>query len=62
MDPLCVGGAADQVVDLGTQAGGGARAPLSIVIATGAKRQDTLVRLVGPQETALVDGEGTRVV
>lgn len=62
VDPFGVGGAADQAADFGPQAGGGAGGPLSVVIAAGAKGQDALEGLIGPQQAALVDGQGTRIV
>lgn len=62
MDPFSVSGTADQVADFGPQAGGGGRASLSVVIATSAKGQHTLKGLVGPQQTTLVDSQGTGVV
>lgn len=49
MDSFGVGGAADQAADFGPQAGGGAGCPLSVVIAAGAKGQDALEGLIGPQ-------------
>lgn len=55
-------GAADQVADFGPQAGGCGRALLCIIIAAGAKGQHALEGLVGPQQTAFMDSQGTRVV
>lgn len=62
MDPLGVSGAADEVADFGPQAGGRGRGLLCVIIASGAEGQHTLKGLVGPQETALVDGQGTGIV
>lgn len=62
MDPLGVSGAADEVADFGPQAGGRGRRLLCVIIASSAEGQYTLEGLVGPQETALVDGQGTGIV
>lgn len=62
VDPFGVCSAADQVADFGSQAGGGGGCPLDVVIATCAEGQHTLEGLVGPQQTALVNSQGTGVV
>lgn len=62
MDPFGVGGAADEVADFGPEAGGGGGRLLSIVVAARAEGEHALERLLGPQEAALVDGQGTGVV
>lgn len=62
MDPFGVGGAADEVADFGPEAGGGGGRLLSVVVAARAEGQHALEGLLGPQEAALVDGQGTGVV
>lgn len=62
MDPLSVSGAADEVADFGPQAGGRGTGLLCVIIASGAEGQYTLEGLVGPQETALMDGQGAGIV
>lgn len=62
VDPFSVCGAADKAADFGPEAGGRAGRPFSIVIATGAEGQHTLEGLVGPQQSALVDGQGAGIV
>lgn len=62
MDALGVGGAADEVTDFGSEAGRRGGRFLSAVVATSAEREHTLEGLLGPQEAALVYGQGTRVV
>jgi len=62
VDPLCVGGTADEIADFGSQACGGGRSSLNAVVATSAKGQHTLEVLTGPQQTTLVDSQGTGIV
>ena len=62
VDPLCVRGAAYEVANFGPPAGGGGGAPLNGVVATRAQGQNTLEGLPGPQQSALVNSERTRVV
>lgn len=62
MDPFGVCGAADEVADFGPEAGGGGGRLLCVVVAARAEGQHALEGLLGPQEAALVDGQGTGVV
>lgn len=62
MDPFSVCGAADKAADFGPEAGGCTRRSFNIVIATGAEGQHALEGLVGPQQPALVDGQGAGIV
>lgn len=62
MDAFGVCGAADEVADFGPEAGRRGGRFLSVVVAARAEGENTLEWLLGPQETALVDGQGTRVV
>lgn len=62
MDAFGVSGAADEVADFGPEAGRRGGRFLSVVVATRAEGEHTLEGLFGPQQTALVDGQGTGVV
>lgn len=59
---LGVGGAADDVGQLGLQAGVGGAVPARRLVAARAQRQHALQRRVGPQALALVDGQRRGVV
>lgn len=62
MDAFGVGGAADEVADFGPEAGRrGGRFP-SVVVAARPEGEHALEGLLGPQEAALMDGQGTGVV
>lgn len=62
VDAFSVCGAADKAADFGPEAGGCTGRPFNVVIATGAEGQHALERLVGPQQSALVDSQGAGIV
>lgn len=62
MDAFSVGGTADEVADFGPEAGRSGGRFLCVVVAARAEGEHALEGLPGPQEAALVDGQGAGVV